>query len=122
MIFLVIEYQDYCIHYLQSVPEQMQNEMTLLPSLISYNAKALHSHSMSILDQINWLNEQYCDKITEVNESSDINILNRISIQDKTSSNVNLRKMNDIIYIFYLYIYTTLLIFYLFIIGISNGK
>lgn len=101
----------------------MQNEMTLLPSLISYNAKALHSHSMSILDQINWLNEQYCDKITEVNESSDINILNRISIQDKTlSSNVNLRKMNDIIYIFYLYIYTTLLIFYLFIIGISNGK
>lgn len=123
MIFLVIEYQDYCIHYLQSVPEQMQNEMTLLPSLISYNAKALHSHSMSILDQINWLNEQYCDKITEVNESSDINILNRISIQDKTlPSNVNLRKMNDIIYIFYLYIYTTLLIFYLFIIGISNGK
>lgn len=112
----------------------MQNEMTLLPSLISYNARALHSHSMSILDQINWLNEQYCDKITEVNESSDINILNRVSIQDKTlPSNVNLRKMNNIynfIYIFIFYftlcytllIYYTLLIFYLFIIGTSYGN
>lgn len=124
MIFLVIEYQDYCIHYLQSVPEQMQNEMTLLPSLISYNARALHSHSMSILDQINWLNEQYCDKITEVNESSDINILNRVPIQDKTlSSNVNLKKMNKIMFIILLYyIYIILLIFYLFIIGTSNRK
>lgn len=85
----------------------MQNEMTLLPSLISYNAKAHHSHSMSILDQINWLNKQYCDKIIEVNESSDINILNRVPIQDKTlSSNVNLRKMNkNNIYNFILYLY-----------------
>ncbi|XP_043799581.1 coiled-coil domain-containing protein 22 homolog isoform X1 [Apis laboriosa] len=89
------EYQDYCIHYLQSVPEQIQNEMTFLPSLISYNARALHSHSMSILDQINWLNEQYCDKITEVNESSDINILNRVPIQDKTLSSNELQIENN---------------------------
>ncbi|CAL7938667.1 unnamed protein product [Xylocopa violacea] len=79
------EYQDYYIHYLQSVPEQVQNESSLLPSLISYNARALHSHSMSLIDQINWLNKQHCDKITEVNvSSSDVNVLNRISMKDTT--------------------------------------
>ncbi|XP_033301236.1 coiled-coil domain-containing protein 22 homolog [Bombus bifarius] len=78
------EYQDYCIHYLQSVPEQVQNESSLLPSLISYNARALHTHSMSILDQINWLNKQYCDKIIEANISGDVNFLNGNSIKDRT--------------------------------------
>lgn len=78
------EYQDYCIHYLQSVSEQVQNESSLLPSLISYNARALHTHSMSILDQINWLNKQYCDKIIEVNISGDVNFLNGNSIKDRT--------------------------------------
>ncbi|CAK9811512.1 Coiled-coil domain-containing protein 22 [Anthophora plagiata] len=75
------EYQDYCIHYLQSVPEQVQNQSSVLPSLISYNARTLHSHPMSILDQINWLNKQYCNKIAEVNTSGD-NVLNRVSIKD----------------------------------------
>ncbi|XP_043588495.1 coiled-coil domain-containing protein 22 homolog isoform X2 [Bombus pyrosoma] len=78
------EYQDYCIHYLQSVPEQVQNESSLLPSLISYNARALHTHSMSILDQINWLNKQYCDKIIDANISGDVNFLNGNSIKDRT--------------------------------------
>lgn len=78
------EYQDYCIHYLQSVPEQVQNESSLLPSLISYNARALHTHSMSILDQINWLNKQYCDKIIEANISGDVNLLNGNLIKDRT--------------------------------------
>lgn len=80
----VIEYQDYCIHYLQSVPEQVQNESSLLPSLISYNARALHTHSMSILDQINWLNKQHCNKIIETNISGDVNFLNGNLIKDRT--------------------------------------
>ncbi|XP_076761464.1 coiled-coil domain-containing protein 22 homolog [Xylocopa sonorina] len=86
------EYQDYYIHYLQSVPEQVQNESSLLPSLISYSARALHSHSMSLIDQINWLNKQHCDKITEVNASSnDVNVLNRISMKDTTSPSKELQ-------------------------------
>ncbi|XP_076173096.1 coiled-coil domain-containing protein 22 homolog isoform X2 [Ptiloglossa arizonensis] len=76
------EYQDYCIHYLQSVPKQVQNQQSFLPSLISYNAKALHSHPMSILDRINWLNKEHCNKVTCVNAPDDINILNRVSIKD----------------------------------------
>ncbi|OAD59979.1 Coiled-coil domain-containing protein 22 like protein [Eufriesea mexicana] len=80
------EYQDYSIHYLQSVPEQVQNDSSLLPSLISYNARALHSHSMSILDQINWLNKQHYDKVTDVNASDNVSVLNRVSVKDTTLS------------------------------------
>lgn len=92
--------QDYCIHYLQSVPQQVQNESSILPSLISYNAIALHSHPMSILDQINWLNKQHSDKIDEINVSSDVNVLNRVPVKDSAlpslPSEVCLRKEIDI--------------------------
>lgn len=64
------------------MPKQVQNQQSFLPSLISYNAKALHSHPMSILDRINWLNKEHCNKVTCVNAPDDINILNRVSIKD----------------------------------------
>ncbi|XP_076625012.1 coiled-coil domain-containing protein 22 homolog isoform X2 [Colletes latitarsis] len=76
------EYQDYCVNYLQTVPKQVQNQQSFLPSLISYNAKALHSHPMDILDRINWLNKEHCNKITSVNATSDIDVLNRVSMKD----------------------------------------
>lgn len=78
---------------MQSVPEQVQNESSFLSSLISYNARALHSHSMSILDQINWLNKQYCDKMTEANMPGDVSVLNRDSKKNTTlPSTVSFRK------------------------------
>ena len=78
---------------MQSVPEQVQNQSSFLPSLISYNARALHSHSMSILDQINWLNKQYCDKMTEANMPGDVNVLNRDSAKNTTlPSTVSFKK------------------------------
>lgn len=93
-ILFILEYQDYSIHYLQSVPEQVQNDSSLLPSLISYNARALHSHSMSIIDQINWLNKQHYDKVTDVNASNDVSVLNRVSVKDTTlPSKVNFKKL-----------------------------
>lgn len=89
------EYQDYYIHYLQPVPEQVQNESSVLPSLISFNARALHSHPMSLTDQINWLNKQYCDKIVETNVSSDVNILNRVSMIDTTLPSMESQVKDD---------------------------
>ncbi|XP_053986241.1 coiled-coil domain-containing protein 22 homolog [Hylaeus anthracinus] len=76
------EYQDYCIHYLQSVPKQVQNQQSFLPSLISYNAKALHPRSMDILDRINWLNKEHSDKVTCVSTPGDVNVLDRVSIKN----------------------------------------
>ncbi|XP_076231002.1 coiled-coil domain-containing protein 22 homolog isoform X2 [Calliopsis andreniformis] len=76
------DYQDYCIHYLQSVPKQVQNQQSSLPSIISYNTKALHSHSMTIVDRINWLNKEYSNKVTCVNASVDNNVLKKVSPTD----------------------------------------
>ena len=76
------EHQDYVIHYLQSVPKQVQNQQSILPSLISHNARVLHSQSMSILDRINWLSKEYCNRVIRVNASVDINTLNRFSVKD----------------------------------------
>ena len=78
------EYKEYFIHYLQSVPEQIQSAPSVLPSLISYNARATCSYSMNILDRINWLNEQYCNKITQVNTSGDVKVLNTVSVKNAT--------------------------------------
>lgn len=80
----IVEYKEYFIHYLQSVPEQIQSAPSVLPSLISYNARATCSYSMNILDRINWLNEQYCNKITQVNTSGDVKVLNTVSVKNAT--------------------------------------
>ncbi|XP_031838394.1 coiled-coil domain-containing protein 22 isoform X3 [Nomia melanderi] len=76
------EYQDYCIHYLQPVPKQVQNQQSFLPSLISYNEKVLHTQSINILDRINWLNKVHNEKVTDVNASSEVGEINRITIKE----------------------------------------
>lgn len=80
--FTILEYQDYCIHYLQPVPKQVQNQQSFLPSLISYNEKALHTQSINILDRINWLNKVHNEKVTDVNASSEVTEINRITIKE----------------------------------------
>ncbi|KZC07998.1 Coiled-coil domain-containing protein 22 like protein [Dufourea novaeangliae] len=85
------EYQNYCIHYLQPVPKQVQNPQSFLPSLISYNAKALHPKPMNLLDRINWLNKIQSEKAIDTNASKDANVLNRVSIKDTTLTSKQLQ-------------------------------
>ncbi|KAG7203758.1 hypothetical protein KM043_013782 [Ampulex compressa] len=76
------EYQDYYVHYQQSVPDQMQNLSCLLPSILSFNARAIHPRSMNIMDRINWLNNQQSEKISDINSHNNVNILNRLSLNE----------------------------------------
>ncbi|XP_076643832.1 coiled-coil domain-containing protein 22 homolog isoform X2 [Halictus rubicundus] len=76
------EYQDYCIHYLQPVPKQVQNQQSFLPSLISYNARAHLTQPTDILDRINWLNKVHAEKVTDASAPSEVTVLSRISMKD----------------------------------------
>lgn len=76
------EYQDYYMHYQQSMPDQMENPQFFLPSILSYNARAVHSRSLSILERINWLNNQFPSKNTHSNTLSDVKVLNRLPVKD----------------------------------------
>lgn len=60
----------------------MQNQHSSLPSLISHNARTLHSHSMNMLEKINWLNKEYNNRTVRVHTSVDITVLNRVSVKD----------------------------------------
>jgi len=78
------------MRYLQSVPEQMQDISCFLPSMISYNARALNTSSTDIMERISWLNNQqsaYSNTYNIVKEFSKFSSENKtqtqtVSVQD----------------------------------------
>lgn len=83
------DYKDYYMRYLQPVPEQMQNISCFLPSMISYNARALNSSSMDIMDRISWLNSQQSEKIAHSSTHNIVNELNKFSLENKTQTSAD---------------------------------
>jgi len=71
------------MRYLRPVPDQMHNISCFLPSMISYNARALAS-SMNIMDRINWLNSQQLEKVVYSNTHNIVNELSKFSSENKT--------------------------------------
>jgi len=75
------------MRYLQPVPEQMQ-DISFLPSMISYNARALNTSSTDIMERISWLNSQqsaYSNTYNIVKEFSKFSSENKtqtVSVQD----------------------------------------
>lgn len=71
------------MRYLQPVPDQMQNISCFLPSMISYNAKALNASSMDIMERISWLNSQQSEKIAYSSAHNIVNELSKFSLENK---------------------------------------
>lgn len=72
------------MRYLQPVPDQMQNISCFLPSIISYNARALDTSPMDITELINWLNTQQSEKTAYPNAHNIVHELSKFSLDDKT--------------------------------------
>ncbi|EFN71703.1 Coiled-coil domain-containing protein 22-like protein [Camponotus floridanus] len=83
------DYKDYYMRYLQPVPDQMQNISCFLPSMISYNAKALNASSMDIMERISWLNNQQSEKIAHSSAHNIVNELSKFSLENKTQTSAN---------------------------------
>lgn len=84
--FLFIsEYRDYYIHYQKSVPEQMPSPFSLLPSVLSHNAKSTNILPTNIIERLDWLNSQQEEKSSSSNFGS-IHALNRFASSEKTES------------------------------------
>ncbi|GAB1868379.1 Coiled-coil domain-containing protein 22 homolog [Camponotus japonicus] len=83
------DYKDYYMRYLQPVPDQMQNISCFLPSMISYNAKALNASSMDIMERISWLNSQQSEKIAHSSAHNIVNELSKFSLENKTQTSAN---------------------------------
>lgn len=77
------------MRYLQPVPDQMQNISCFLPSMISYNAKALNASSMDIMERISWLNSQQSEKIAHSSAHNIVNELSKFSLENKTQTSAN---------------------------------
>ncbi|EFN80618.1 coiled-coil domain-containing protein 22 homolog [Harpegnathos saltator] len=77
------DYKDYNMRYLQPVPDQMQNISCFLPSIISYNARALNTCSVDITERINWLNSQQSEKNVYPNASNIVSELSKFSSDNK---------------------------------------
>ncbi|XP_070166150.1 coiled-coil domain-containing protein 22 homolog [Polyergus mexicanus] len=83
------DYKDYYMRYLQPMPDQMQNISCFLPSMISYNARALNSSSIDIMERINWLNSQQSEKITHSSGHNIVNELSKFSLENKTQTSAD---------------------------------
>ncbi|XP_051169001.1 coiled-coil domain-containing protein 22 [Leptopilina boulardi] len=79
------EYRDYYIHYQKSVPEQMPSPFSLLPSVLSHNAKSTNILPTNIIERLDWLNSQQEEKSSSSNFGS-IHALNRFASSEKTES------------------------------------
>lgn len=71
------------MRYLQPVPEQMQDISCFLPSMISYNAKALNASPIDIMERINWLNNQQSEKIAYSNAHNIVKEFSKLSSENK---------------------------------------
>lgn len=58
----------------------MQNASCFLPSIISYNAKAINASSTDIIERINWLNNQQPEKTVNINTDNIINKFSKLSL------------------------------------------
>ncbi|CAL1678069.1 unnamed protein product [Lasius platythorax] len=83
------DYKDYYMRYLQPVPDQMQNISCFLPSMISYNAKALNASSMDIMERISWLNSQQSEKIAYSSAHNIVNELSKFSLENKMQTSAD---------------------------------
>lgn len=89
---IIIDYKDYCTRYLQPVPEQMQDISCFLPSMISYNARALNTSPIDIMERINWLNSQQSEKAAYSNAHNIVKEFSKFSTENKIqTSTVNIR-------------------------------
>ncbi|XP_035740613.1 coiled-coil domain-containing protein 22 homolog isoform X1 [Vespa mandarinia] len=77
------EYQNYYLHYMQPVPNQMQTQQCFLPSILSHNARAIHSQSINIRERIDWLNAQQEKMIHVSNHNQSFN---RVTLKESTIS------------------------------------
>jgi len=83
---IIADYKDYCMRYLQPVPEQMQNIACFLPSMISYNAKTLNTSPTDIMERINWLNSQHSEKPAYSNAFNIVKEFSKFSSENKTQT------------------------------------
>lgn len=83
---IIADYKDYCMRYLQPVPEQMQDIACFLPSMISYNAKALNTSPTDIMERINWLNSQQSEKPAYSNAYNIVKEFSKFSSENKTQT------------------------------------
>lgn len=83
------DYKDYYMRYLQPVPDQMQNISCFLSSMISYNARALNSSSIDIMERISWLNSQQSEKITHSSGHNIVNELSKFSLENKIQTSAD---------------------------------
>lgn len=87
LLYIVIaDYKDYCMRYLQPVPEQMQDISCFLPSMISHNARALNASSIDIMERINWLNSQQSEKPAYSNAHNIVKEFRKFSSENKTQT------------------------------------
>lgn len=87
MYILFLEFQSYYVRYQQTVPEQTRDRQYLLPSVLSHNAKLLHSRSTNIIERLDWLNSQTSDDVTEetgaAGVSTEIRVMSRFSLNER---------------------------------------
>ncbi|EGI61669.1 PREDICTED: coiled-coil domain-containing protein 22 homolog isoform X1 [Acromyrmex echinatior] len=83
---IIADYKDYCMRYLQPVPEQMQDIACFLPSMILYNAKALNTSPTDIMERINWLNSQHSEKPAYSNAYNIVKEFSKFSSEKKTQT------------------------------------
>lgn len=76
------------MRYLQPVPEQMQDISCFLPSMISYNARALNTSPIDIMERINWLNSQHSEKIAYSNAHNIVKEFSKFSAENKTQTSM----------------------------------
>ncbi|KAL0133102.1 hypothetical protein PUN28_000697 [Cardiocondyla obscurior] len=88
------DYKDYCMRYLQSVPEQMHDISCFLPSMISHNAKALNISTTDIMERINWLNNQQSEKTAYSNTHNVVKDFSKF-LSEKTQTSIESQVKSD---------------------------
>lgn len=92
------------MRYLQPVPEQMQDISCFLPSMISYNARALNASSIDIMERINWLNSQQSVKTAYSNAHNIVKEFSKFSLENKTQISTVSMQNPSCVYIYFIYI------------------
>lgn len=82
------EYRDYYIHYQKSVPEQMPTPFSLLPSVLSHNARSTNILPTNIIERLDWLNSQH-EESSSSSTLGSIRALSRFASSEKAESPQN---------------------------------
>ena len=84
-----LEYQNYNVHYKQSLLEQVPIDKYLVPSIISLNSRTENALSLTIEEKIDWLNSHKFDKTIEATENDSYflgKLISNINLKDSKSS------------------------------------